>query len=200
MHEISKIKQELIQDLYKAFKGVHLESGLTLLEEDFADTSYLRRYPHKYPYEANSENYFSKNNLFNEIKNSTLLLEEKEDLILAIEHGKRVNNQYTIWQEIPFEYLNKYANGFYFITPNVYVFYTPALIKNLILNTEYFKGVAFDKWLSRLLMEDVDNAMLIKFKINQSLVIKKFLHTLLHSNYILEFVDVGDIKKAIQVI
>ncbi|AYA02086.1 hypothetical protein BEN74_03855 [Acinetobacter sp. WCHAc010034] len=200
MHKLSEIKPNFIQELYDAFNGVNLKNGFTLLEEDFADTSYLRRYPHQYPYDIDGENCFSKQNLLDEIKNSSLLPEEKNDLTLAIEEGKRVNNQYITWDTVPFEYLDKYANGFYFITPNVYVFYTAALIKNLILNIEYFKGVAFDKWLSRLLMENLDHTMLIKLNNHQSSIIKKFLYTLLSDNYILEYIDVANIKKAIQLL
>lgn len=200
MHKIYKIKQSFIQELYNVFNEVHLEDGITLLEEDFADTSYLRRYPHKYPYDANSEGYFSKNNLFNEIKSSTSLLEEeKNDLILTIEEGKRVYNKYKIWQEVPFSYLDKYADGFYFITPKSYIFYTPALIKNLISNPENFKGVAFDKWISRLLMDDGDNIVLVKFNIFQLEIMIKFLSNLLNDDYILEFIEVENIEKSIRV-
>lgn len=77
MHKLSEIKPSFIQELYDAFNGVNLKNGFTLLEEDFADTSYLRRYPHQYPYDIDRENCFSKQNLLDEIKNSALFPEEK---------------------------------------------------------------------------------------------------------------------------
>ncbi|AUX87074.1 hypothetical protein C3F34_14200 [Acinetobacter sp. ACNIH2] len=198
MYKLSQVDQIFIQELHDAFDDVHLEDRFTLLEEDFADTSYLRRYPHQQPYDLNAVDYFSKSNLLNEIKNSDLLVGEKNDLILAINEEQRVINHYRTWGVVPFEYLNKYAHGFYFITPEAYVFYTPVLILNLVLNPEFFKGVAFDKWLSRLLMEVNEHNSLTLFNNNQSRLIKKFLSNILLNKSIIDFIEAGDVKRALE--
>lgn len=200
MYKLSQVDQIFIQELYDAFDDVHLENRFTLLEEDFADTSYLRRYPHQQPYDLNAVDYFSKSNLLNQIKNSDLLIDEKNDLISAINEEQRVINHYLTWGDVPFEYLNKYANGFYFITPEAYLFYTPALILNLVLNPECFKGVAFDKWLSRLLMKEIEHKPLILFNSIQSRLIKKFLSKLLTDKSVMDFIEVGDVKRALEII
>lgn len=200
MYELSQVDQIFIQELHDAFDDVQLEDRFTLLEEDFADTSYLRKYPHQHPYDKNSIGYFSKSNLLSKIKNSDLLDDEKRDLILAISEGKRVYNHYQTWEEVPFDYLNKYANGFYFITPEAYIFYTPALILYLASNLEYFKGVAFDRWLSRLLMEEASRESLILFSPLQSIIVRKFLCNLLMNEFTLDFIEVGDVKRALEMI
>ena len=199
MHEISKIDQDFIQELYYVFNGVSLENEPTLLEEDFADTSYLRRYPHQHPYDFNSKEYFSKNNVIEEIKSNYLSIEQKDDLILSIEKGERVLNRYSTWQEIPFDYLNNCAFGFYFISPAAYLFYTPALILNLLLNEEYFKGDAFDKWLSTLVMEDSNSKLLIKFNLSQLKLLKRFLDYVLVDEYALKLVELEYVQKAINI-
>jgi len=96
--------------------------------------------------------------------------------------------------------LNKYANGFYFITPEAYIFYTPALILYLASNLEYFKGVAFDRWLSRLLMEEASRESLILFSPLQSIIVRKFLCNLLMNEFTLDFIEVGDVKRALEMI
>lgn len=198
MYELSEVDQSFIQELHYSFDDIHIGNRFTLLEEDFADTSYLRRYPHQQPYDSDNLGYFSKSNLLNEIKNSDLLVGEKNDLILAVNEEQRVINHYRTWGVVPFEYLNKYAHGFYLITPEAYVFYTPALILNLVLNPEFFKGVAFDKWLSRLLMEVNEYNSLTLFNNNQSRLIKKFLSNLLIDKSIIDFIEVRDVKRALE--
>lgn len=180
-----KIKQE--------FQDIILGNIYTLAEEDYADTAHW--YFDKEHIDANlTREEWNKQEIEEIKKHSWWLTEEIEE---AIKEKRKMSNRFPNPLDISVEYLNRYREGFMFLQPQAYLFYTPSIMIHKLCNPDSVDGFSFDSWLSRLIFKtDELDSLLACFSKKQFSILIDFLNYLRYLDTVDEF-DKEDIQMAL---
>lgn len=138
----------LLRQIKREFKNVTLGDAYTLLEEDYADTSYWYFDKRRTDLNLTEEEWIKQEIHF--IDTSGWFPEDRQEAIQAIKEKRKMSNRYSDPLNIPSIYLDRYSTGFSFIEPQAYLFYTPAIMIHILIKPENLYSSSFQSWLFRL--------------------------------------------------
>lgn len=169
-------KENLLKQIEQEFKGLSLGNNYTLAEEDYADTSYW--YFDKQHPDSNltAEEWASQELGF--FETCGWLTADQEEAIQAIKEKRKMANRFSNPLEIPSLYLNMHFTGFSYLTPQAYLFYSPAIMKHYLNEPDSLYSNSFRWWLNRLKRAnspDLIKELLEYFDVQQVDVLEKFL-------------------------
>lgn len=179
-------KESLLTQIKKEFRDVVLGDSYTLVEEDYADTSHW--YFDKDHTDSNLTSEEWNKQEIDFLKTSNLFQEDIEEAIRAIQEKRKMSNRFPNPLDISAEYLNVYREGFIFLKPQAYLFYTPSIMIHKLCNPDYIDGFSFNSWLNALIFKTEDfNTLLNYFSKKQFSILIDFLKYLLNLDTVDEF-------------
>ncbi|MFY0084830.1 hypothetical protein ABTP93_22390, partial [Acinetobacter baumannii] len=75
------------------------------------------------------------------------LAADQEEAIQAIKEKRKMANRFSNPLEIPSLYLNMHFTGFSYLTPQAYLFYSPAIMKHYLNEPDSLYSNSFRWWL-----------------------------------------------------
>ncbi|ENU24181.1 hypothetical protein F993_01497 [Acinetobacter proteolyticus] len=168
--------ETLLEQIEVKFKNITLGDNYTLAEEDYADTSHWYFDEKGIDHNLTDEEWRDQEVRF--FETCSWLSADQEEAIQAIKEKRKMANRFSNPLDIPVLYLNCYSTGYSYLKPQAYLFYTPAIMKYFLSDTEILYSNSFTSWLSRLIgadtYEDV-TTLLQFFSKDQVLILKEFL-------------------------
>lgn len=183
----------LLMQIELEFKSVSLCDNYTLAEEDYADTSYWYFDKSRPDLNLTEDEWIDQEIRF--FETCGWLSADQEEAIQAIKEKRKMFNRFSNPLDISVLYLNSYPTGFSYLKPQAYLFYTPAIMKYVLDDSDAFYSNSFSWWLYRL--RDANSSesiseLLKYFSEVQIEVLRNFLVYVSDSN-----VENGEVNKAI---
>lgn len=169
-------KENLLKQIEQEFNGLSLGNNYTLAEEDYADTSYWyfdKPHPNS---NLTAEEWASQELGF--FETCGWLSADRDEAIHAIKEKRKMRNRFENPLNIPSLYLNMHFTGFSYLTPQAYLFYTPAIMKHYLNEPDSLYSNSFTWWLNRLKRANTPDSiktLLEYFDVQQVDVLEKFL-------------------------
>lgn len=162
-------KEDLLAQISQEFKNVTLGDAYTLAEEDYYDTSHWH-FDEKHIDSNLTREEWDKREIEGMTEHRWWLLEEIEEAIEAIKGKRKMSNKFPNPLDVSVEYLNRYREGFIFLQPQAYLFYTPSIMIHKLCNPDYIDGFSFNSWLSTLIFKTEDFNTLLNYFSKNNLV------------------------------